>query len=100
VTLQAMACGAPVVASAVGGMLDTVVDEVTGRWVAPKNPRACADAIHGLVHGPSLRAAMGRAGRQRVCERYSWDRVADDTERIYRRVLSGPAQASTPGKMR
>ena len=86
VPLEAMACGVPVVASAVGGMLDTVVDDGTGRLVPPKDPRALADAINPILWDKRFRAALGRAGRKRACERYTWDKVAHDTVEVYQHL--------------
>jgi D-inositol-3-phosphate glycosyltransferase len=87
VPLEAMACGVPVVASAVGGMLDTVVHDVTGRLVPPKNPQRCAEAIRSILRDSFLRRSLGAAGRDRARSRYSWDRVAADTLRIYERLV-------------
>ncbi len=92
VPLEAMACGVPVVASAVGGMQDTVVHDVTGRLITPKRPRDIADAVNPLLRDAFLRQSLGLAGRDRVCARYTWDQVAADTLRIYDRV----AQAEYP----
>jgi glycosyltransferase involved in cell wall biosynthesis len=90
VPLEAMACGVPVVASAVGGMLDTVVHDVTGRLVKPKSPPDVAAAINELMRDDFLRQSLGAAGRDRAKARYSWDRIAADTLRIYDRlVVSG-----------
>jgi glycosyltransferase involved in cell wall biosynthesis len=83
VALEAMACGVPVVASAVGGMLDTVIDDVTGRLIPPQKPAEIAAAINPLLRDSFLRQSLGLAGRDRVCARYSWDRVAEDMMRIY-----------------
>ena len=91
VPLEAMACGVPVIASAVGGMLDTVIDGVTGVRVPPNDPDALAAAVLRLLAEPRRRAAMGRAGARRAARRYAWERVAADTETIYRRVLYGTA---------
>jgi len=88
VPLEAMACGVPVVATAVGGMLDTVVHDVTGYLVQPKRPDLLADAINALMHDEFLRKSMGAAGRDRARARYSWDRVAADTQRVYDRLLA------------
>lgn len=88
VPLEAMACGVPVVAAAVGGMLDTVVHDVTGRLVAPRRPAEVADAVNHLLHDAFLRQSLGAAGRDRARARYSWDRVAADTERIYERLVT------------
>jgi D-inositol-3-phosphate glycosyltransferase len=87
VPLEAMACGVPVVASAVGGMLDTVVDSVTGALVTPRDPVALADAIGPLLEAPSRRAEFANAGLQRVRSRYSWDQVAADTAVVYQQTV-------------
>lgn len=88
VPLEAMACGVPVVAAAVGGMLDTVVHDVTGRLVTPKRHTEVAETINLLLHDAFLRQSLGAAGRDRARARYSWDRVAADTERIYSRLVA------------
>ncbi|TYK44874.1 glycosyltransferase [Actinomadura decatromicini] len=84
VPLEAMACGAPVVASAVGGHLDTVVDGVTGVLVPPREPEAAAVAIRALLTDPARRARMGLAGAERARVHYAWSRVAADTVAVYR----------------
>jgi D-inositol-3-phosphate glycosyltransferase len=83
VPLEAMACGVAVVASAVGSMLDIVVHDVTGLLVPPRQPRALAEAVSRVLRDSFLRRSLGLAGRDRACARYSWDRVATDTLRIY-----------------
>ncbi|ORJ61882.1 glycosyltransferase [Mycobacterium simiae] len=95
VPLEAMACGAPVIAAAVGGIRDTVVDDVTGLLVPPRDPNAVAAAANALLRDGSRRAALGDAGRQRARARYTWDRVAADTERIYEKVTPAGFEAST-----
>jgi D-inositol-3-phosphate glycosyltransferase len=87
VPLEAMACGVPVVASAVGGMLDTVVDGVTGAHVPPQDAAALAEVLRTLLESPSRRAELARAGLERVRSRYSWDRVAADTAAVYQRTV-------------
>jgi glycosyltransferase involved in cell wall biosynthesis len=86
VPLEAMACGVPVVAAAVGGLTDTVVDGVTGRLVPPRDPRALAETLRDLLANPAARRRLGWAGRDRVRTRYSWDRVATETMRVYERA--------------
>ena len=95
VALEAMACGIPVVASAVGGMLDTVVHDVTGRLVPPKRPAAVAGAINSLLRDRFRRQSLGAAGRDRTRARYSWDRIAGDTLRVYDRLVPAEYQRST-----
>lgn len=88
VPLEAMACGAPVVASAVGGHLDTVVDGVTGTLVAPRDPEAAAGAVRALLDDPAKRDAMGAAAAARARDRYSWARVAADTAEVYQHAAA------------
>jgi D-inositol-3-phosphate glycosyltransferase len=87
VPLEAMACGRAVVATAVGGMKDTVVDGVTGLFVPPRDPNALAHALRGLLADRAMTAAYGIAGRDRVVARYGWDRISAATEAVYRDVL-------------
>lgn len=96
VPLEAMACGRPVVATSVGGQLDTVADRQTGRLVPPGDPGALAAAVAGLLADPGLREAYGAAGRRRVTSRYGWDRVASATERSYRAALAGRLTPAMP----
>ncbi|MFJ6793150.1 glycosyltransferase [Streptomyces sp. NPDC091268] len=96
VPLEAMACGRPVVASAVGGQQDTVADRETGRLVPPGDVRALVAATAELLADDAVRRAYGAAGRRRVLARYGWAQVAAATERSYRSVLGRrPAPAAT-----
>jgi glycosyltransferase involved in cell wall biosynthesis len=92
VPLEAMACGVPVVASAVGGLIDTVVDGVTGLHVPPRSPERIAEALRELAAAPDLRRRLGEAGAVRAREGYGWERVAARTLDAYRTVaVSRPA---------
>ena len=99
VPLEAMACGRPVVASAVGGILDSVADRVTGIHVPPRDPDRLADVLRDLLADPARCEALGRAGVERVAERYTWPRVAADTEHVYRGLI-GHATAAEPAAHR
>src|SRR3954468_3447841 len=99
VPLEAMACGRPVVASAVGGIQDTVVDQVTGLLVPPRRPDALAAALRTMLATPTRALAYGIAGRDRVLARYGWDRVADCTLAVYEEVVAERAGLPAPGRL-
>lgn len=87
VPLEAMACGVPVVVAAVGGLQDSVADNLTGLHIPPRDDAALADAVRRLLDDPKLRSRMGQAGRRRVEAGYSWDHVAALSEAAYQAVL-------------
>ncbi|WP_040337543.1 glycosyltransferase [Candidatus Blastococcus massiliensis] len=86
--LEAMACGRPVVATAVGGLQDSVVDGVTGDLVPPRDPERLGQVLAALLADDARRAAYGAEGVQRARARYRWSRVVADTESVYRQVLA------------
>jgi glycosyltransferase involved in cell wall biosynthesis len=88
VPLEAMACGVPVVAASVGGLIDTVVDGVTGRLVPPRDPEAVASALATMLDAPEATRQLGREGRRRARSRYSWDRIAAGTSASYRSTIA------------
>jgi glycosyltransferase involved in cell wall biosynthesis len=85
--LEAMAHGRPVVASAVGGLKDLVVDGETGLLVPPRDPVALRAALERLLGDGGLRRALGAAGRERARERFSWPAVTEATIAAYRMSL-------------
>jgi glycosyltransferase involved in cell wall biosynthesis len=88
VPLEAMACGAPVVASAVGGLVDSVVDGVTGVHVAPRRPDLLGPVLSALLADKARRAALGAAGARRARRRYGWDRIAGSILEVYAGVTA------------
>jgi len=96
VPLEAMACGVPVVAAAVGGLIDTVVDGVTGELVPPRRPEALASTLRRLLDDPAQREAYGVAGMDRACSRYSWDRIGTDILRVYEKALAERTRTAKP----
>jgi glycosyltransferase involved in cell wall biosynthesis len=86
--LEAMAAGLPVVATAAGGTPDVVAEGRTGLLVPPRDPCALAEAIESLVRDPDLRHSMGRAGRERVAECFSVERMVERTQTLYETLLS------------
>jgi glycosyltransferase involved in cell wall biosynthesis len=83
--LEAMAHGRPVVASAVGGLLDLVVDGETGIHVPPGDVPALRAALERLLGDRELRQRLGEAGRRRAAEHFSWDAVTGRTVELYAR---------------
>ncbi len=82
--VQAMACGTPVVvATAVGGQVDAVVDGTTGILVPPGRPALLAQRIRQLLAHPMLLEAFSVAAADRARSRYSWDRIAHETLAVY-----------------
>jgi D-inositol-3-phosphate glycosyltransferase len=88
VPLEAMACGVPVIASTVGGLIDTVVDGVTGLHVPARRPDRVAEALGRVLGDPQLRRSLGEAGVERVRSRYGWDSVARATLTLYEQVCA------------
>ena len=93
VPLEAMACGVPVVATGVGGQLDSVAHEETGLHVPPRDPEALARAIGELLGDPGRRAALGAAGVRRVRRRFGFDRVAAASHGVYEDLVRAPVGA-------
>ncbi|MGQ9780426.1 MAG: glycogen synthase [Bacillota bacterium] len=87
INLEAMACGRPVVASRTGGIPEVVADGVTGILVPPGEPRDLADAVSALLADPQRAATMGAAGRRRVEEEFTWEKVARKTLGVYTEAM-------------
>jgi D-inositol-3-phosphate glycosyltransferase len=93
VALEAMACGVPVVATAVGGLADTVIDGVTGVHVRPRDVDSLAHAVNELLGDPERRAQLGRAGLHRARRGYDWATIAAETARSYLLAKNQPTAA-------
>ncbi|SFF59132.1 Glycosyltransferase involved in cell wall bisynthesis [Actinacidiphila alni] len=103
VPIEAMACRTPVVATAVGGQLDTVVDGVTGTWVGSdaeggavpggRGGDSLGRVVRDLLGDPARLARYGAAGRRRVLGHYTWSRVADGIAGVYGDVSGAPSLA-------
>lgn len=95
-SLEAMACGRPVVAAAVGGLADTVVHGVSGELVPPNRPGVLAATVRRLLADQLQREAYGAAGMDRARSRYSWDRIATDILRVYDKAIGDRAASPDP----
>ncbi|MDQ1014572.1 glycogen synthase [Streptomyces afghaniensis] len=89
VNLEAMACGTPVVASAVGGIPEVVDDGRTGLLVPPGDgfEAGLARAMDSVLGDPEAARRMGEAGRERAVGEFGWDAVARRTVRLYEEIL-------------
>jgi glycosyltransferase involved in cell wall biosynthesis len=86
--IESMAAGVPVVATSVGGNPEVVEDGITGVLVPPRNPAMLSHAICELLEKPEQAARFGRAGRQRVEEHFSIDRMVRQTEQLYLKLIA------------
>lgn len=83
VPLEAMACGVPVIGSRVGGLLDTIVDGKTGVLIDPLDVHAAASAMREVMARPERSRDLGMNGVERVRSRFTWEIVAELTEKAY-----------------
>jgi glycosyltransferase involved in cell wall biosynthesis len=89
--IEAMASGTPVICSRIGGLPEVVEDRVTGLLVEPGDVDALSDAIRRMINDPVAAERMGRAGRDRVLESFTWDRCAKRCLSVYSELLDrGP----------
>jgi len=91
--LEAMACARPVVATRAGGIPEVVTDNETGLLVPAHDAAALATALVALLRDAPLRDRLGRAGRTRVVEEFSIDRLVNGTARIYQTRRARAKQA-------
>lgn len=94
--LEAMAAGKPVVASAIGGVDEVVLDGETGILVPPGDPGALAGAIHRVLADPALARRFGQAGRARAQE-FSLEKMVERTASLYEEVLSSHKRFRSEG---
>jgi starch synthase len=87
INLEAMACEAPVIASAVGGIVEIVVEGETGLLVEAGAPARISGAVRRLLKNPAEARAMGLAGRRRVEEHFGWASIARRTKELYAGLL-------------
>lgn len=89
--LAAMACGKPVIATAVGSLGDSVVDGVTGWFVQPGAPDELARAVRRILGDETWLQGFGMSARERAVARFSWPQVAAEISRVYAAILPAAA---------
>jgi D-inositol-3-phosphate glycosyltransferase len=90
--VEAMACGTPVVGTAVGGIKTTVVDGETGYLVPPNDPERLAERLFALYQNPHMAQRMGWAGMRRAYQHFTWRSVATNIAAVYENVLEPATQ--------
>ena len=88
VLLEAMACGTPVIASALPGVRSVFTDGRQGFLVKPGDENDLGEKIDRLLGDPGLRKKMGKAARELAVNKYDWSRVKDALEAVYRRLVN------------
>ncbi|MEN6344195.1 MAG: glycosyltransferase family 4 protein [Armatimonadia bacterium] len=92
VALEAMAAGRPVIASATGGLKETVLAGATGVAIPPRDPRALASAVVQLLMNPQAAASLGRQAQERIATEFRWDDVATRTVRAWEHLATADGQ--------
>ncbi len=87
INLEAMSCEVPVVASAVGGIKEIVVNNQTGFLVPPGKPKEIAKHINLLIKNESMAKKFGQKGKERVEKFFGWDYIAKKTKRLYEKLV-------------
>ncbi len=89
--LRAMACGIPVIATAIGAYRDAIIDGTTGLLIPPGRPETLVRRLRDLLGSPMRLAAFGIAAADRAKSRYPWERVASETLTVYERAVTRTA---------
>jgi len=88
VPLEGMACGKPVVVTASGGLVESVIDQKTGFIIKKRDPEMLAEKIALLLEDNELARKMGQAGRRHVAQNFSRERMTDETIELYQEALT------------
>ena len=97
VVMEAMSMGLPVIATGIGGSIEQVIDGETGYLVQPGDPAALAERLERLLGNEVLRRSFGDAGRRRVVEKFSVERMTGEIVRVYRECLGSTVGGNQPG---
>ncbi len=88
VLLEAMACGAPVVATAVSGNVDVITHNENGLLIPPKAPEKLTEALSLLLDDDQLRKKLGKNARKTIEEKYTWDSISNNYLNLYQSLLT------------
>ena len=81
--MESLACGTPVIGTKVGSLPEVVEDGISGFLVPPNDPMALREMVEYLVANPDVAVTMGKAGRQRVLEQFTWETVVERCLKAY-----------------
>lgn len=87
--IEAMACGRPAAATAVGGIPDLIQDEVNGVLLPPHSPQLMANALLRILENPAFASALGAAARKRITAGYTWAQISSEYIQLYQQVTNG-----------
>jgi glycosyltransferase involved in cell wall biosynthesis len=90
--LEAWICGKPVIGARIGPTSNVINEGVDGLLADPADPDDLAEKLLELLSDPSMRERMGRNGKSKTLARFTWDRIIEEMERIYRNVVEGTAR--------
>lgn len=96
--LEAWMCGKAVIGADIGPTRDVIDDGVDGVLVKPNDPTALAEHIISLLSDPLRRGRMGQSGRRKTLALFTWDRIVDKMEHIYRGVVEGTTISRSEGR--
>ena len=85
--LEAMSSGKAIVSTDVGGLPELIDDDVDGFLIKPRNPKAMAEKILGLINDITLRDKFGKNARKKIEQYFSWNKIAEKTEQVYQKAL-------------
>ncbi|MBD3181531.1 glycosyltransferase [Candidatus Poribacteria bacterium] len=88
VIIEAMAAGCPVIATKAGGAPEIVCDNITGKLVPPKNPRAIANGVLEILQDAELMRNMSYAGQKRARDKFSIDKNVREIQKVYQHIFN------------
>lgn len=94
VALEAMSCGKSIVASRIGGIMEIIEDGMDGILVEPGDVSDLENKLQNILGDESLRTELGKNARKKIINKFSLDRMVDETINVYQEVLNGPKKTT------